>query len=62
PKGHRTAGRGHDSRRRRLHPCRLAHRSAGNPDENIFAMYRQVGIAREDIFDKAADVRKSLGS
>jgi len=32
------------------------------PDENIFAMYRQVGIAREDIFDRAADVRKCLGS
>jgi uroporphyrinogen decarboxylase len=32
------------------------------PDENIFAMYAQVGIAREDIFDRAADVRKRLGS
>ncbi len=30
------------------------------PDENIFAMYDEAGIAREEIFDKAAQVRKSL--
>jgi len=31
------------------------------PDENIFAMYDEAGITREEIFDKAAQVRKSLG-
>jgi len=30
------------------------------PDENIFAMYGEAGITREEIFDKAAQVRKSL--
>lgn len=29
------------------------------PDENIFAMYDEAGIPREEIFDKAAQVRKS---
>jgi uroporphyrinogen decarboxylase len=30
------------------------------PDENIFAMYHEAGITREEIFDKAAHVRRSL--
>ena len=30
------------------------------PDENIFAMYDEAGIAREEIFDRAAQIRKSL--
>ncbi|TKJ35955.1 MAG: hypothetical protein CEE38_13170 [Planctomycetes bacterium B3_Pla] len=30
------------------------------PDENIFAMYDEAGIAKEEIFDKAARIRKSL--
>ena len=30
------------------------------PDENIFAMYDQAGITREEIFDRAASIRKSL--
>ncbi|MCX5644285.1 MAG: hypothetical protein NTZ17_06325, partial [Phycisphaerae bacterium] len=30
------------------------------PDENIFAMYDEAGITRQEIFDKAAHVRKSL--
>jgi len=32
------------------------------PDENIFAMYEEAGITREEIFDKAAQVRKALRS
>lgn len=32
------------------------------PDDNIFAMYDQAGITREEIFDRAAQVRNSLGS
>lgn len=27
------------------------------PDENIFAMYRAAGLSREEIFDRAADIR-----
>jgi len=30
------------------------------PDDNIFAMYDEAGISREEIFDKAAQIRKSL--
>jgi len=30
------------------------------PDDNIFAMYDEAGITREEIFDKAAQIRKSL--
>jgi len=30
------------------------------PDDNIFAMYDEAGISREEIFDKAAYIRKSL--
>jgi uroporphyrinogen decarboxylase len=30
------------------------------PDENIFAMYAEVGISREEIFDRAAAIRQSL--
>jgi len=30
------------------------------PDENIFAMYDEAGIAKEEILDKAAGIRKSL--
>jgi uroporphyrinogen decarboxylase len=30
------------------------------PDDNIFAMYEEAGIAKEEIFDKAAQIRKSL--
>jgi len=30
------------------------------PDENIFAMYDEAGITRQEIFDKAAQIRKSL--
>jgi uroporphyrinogen decarboxylase len=32
------------------------------PDENIFAMYDEAGITRQEIFDKAAQVRRSLPS
>ncbi|MFO7976365.1 MAG: uroporphyrinogen decarboxylase family protein [Candidatus Hydrogenedentota bacterium] len=32
------------------------------PDENIFAMYKAAGISREEIFDRAAALRASLGS
>jgi uroporphyrinogen decarboxylase len=32
------------------------------PDENIFAMYDEAGITRQEIFDKAAHVRRSLRS
>ena len=28
------------------------------PDENIFAMYRAAGLSKEDIFDRAAEIRK----
>ena len=27
------------------------------PDENIFAMYEFAGVSREEIFDRAADIR-----
>lgn len=30
------------------------------PDDNIFAMYSQAGISKEEIFDRAADIRASL--
>ncbi len=30
------------------------------PDENIFAMYDEAGVTREEIFDRAAQLRKSL--
>jgi uroporphyrinogen decarboxylase len=30
------------------------------PDENIFAMYAEAGIAREEIFDRAAGIRGAL--
>ncbi|MHC4146846.1 MAG: uroporphyrinogen decarboxylase family protein [Planctomycetota bacterium] len=30
------------------------------PDDNIFAMYDEAGISRQEIFDKAAQIRKSL--
>jgi len=30
------------------------------PDDNIFAMYDEAGITREEIFDRAARIRKSL--
>jgi uroporphyrinogen decarboxylase len=30
------------------------------PDENIFAMYDEAGITRQEIFDKAAHLRQSL--
>lgn len=30
------------------------------PDDNIFAMYEQVGISKEEIFDRAAAIRKEL--
>lgn len=32
------------------------------PDDNIFAMYDVAGITREEIFDRAAQIRKSLRS
>ena len=32
------------------------------PDENIFAMYREAGVSREEIFDRAAGIRKRVGS
>lgn len=32
------------------------------PDENIFAMYEEAGIKREAIFDRAADIRRTLGA
>jgi uroporphyrinogen decarboxylase len=31
------------------------------PDDNIFAMYDEAGIAKAEIFDKAAEVRRALG-
>jgi hypothetical protein len=30
------------------------------PDDNIFAMYLEAGISREEIFDRAAQIRASL--
>ena len=30
------------------------------PDDNIFAMYDEAGITKEEIFDKAAQIRKFL--
>jgi uroporphyrinogen decarboxylase len=30
------------------------------PDENIFAMYEEAGISREEIFDRAAGIRRRL--
>jgi uroporphyrinogen decarboxylase len=30
------------------------------PDENVFAMYDEAGITRQEIFDKAAQIRRSL--
>lgn len=30
------------------------------PPENIFAMYAETGLSREEIFDRAADVRYAL--
>jgi uroporphyrinogen decarboxylase len=30
------------------------------PDDNIFAMYGEAGISRQEIFDKAAQIRRSL--
>ncbi|MFH1741696.1 MAG: uroporphyrinogen decarboxylase family protein [bacterium] len=30
------------------------------PEENVFALYREAGITREEIFDRAADIRASL--
>jgi uroporphyrinogen decarboxylase len=30
------------------------------PDENIFALYAAAGIGREEIFDRAADIRAAL--
>ena len=32
------------------------------PDENIFAMYREAGISREEIFDRAAQIRRALAA
>jgi len=32
------------------------------PDDNIFAMYDEAGISRQEIFDRAADIRKSVKS
>jgi len=31
------------------------------PDDNIFAMYAEAGISREEIFDRAACIRAWLG-
>jgi hypothetical protein len=30
------------------------------PDDNIFAMYDEAGITKEEIFDRAAQIRRSL--
>jgi uroporphyrinogen decarboxylase len=30
------------------------------PEENIFAMYAEAGVTREEIFDRAAEIRRSL--
>ncbi len=32
------------------------------PDENIFAMYEAAGVSREEIFDRAADIRARVAS
>jgi len=32
------------------------------PDENVFAMYQEAGISREEIFDRAAQIRKGLAA
>ncbi|HQL63378.1 MAG TPA: uroporphyrinogen decarboxylase family protein [bacterium] len=32
------------------------------PDENIFALYQAAGIGREEILDRAAEIRKSCGA
>ena len=32
------------------------------PDENVFALYEEAGISREEIFDRAAGIRKSIAS
>jgi uroporphyrinogen decarboxylase len=32
------------------------------PDENIFAMYQEAGISREEIFDHAAQIRQGLAA
>jgi hypothetical protein len=32
------------------------------PDENIFAMYQEAGISREEIFDRAAGIRRGLAA
>jgi len=32
------------------------------PDENIFAMYAEAGISREEIFDRAAQIRAQIAS
>ena len=31
------------------------------PDENIFAMYQEAGISKEEIFDRAAQIRQAAG-
>ena len=31
------------------------------PDENIFAMYAAAGVSKEEIFDKAAQIRVAMG-
>jgi uroporphyrinogen decarboxylase len=31
------------------------------PDQNIFALYEAAGIGREEIFDRAADIRAAVG-
>ena len=31
------------------------------PDENIFAMYQEAGISKEEIFDRAARIRRAAG-
>jgi len=30
--------------------------------ENIFAMYQEAGISKEQIFDRAAQIRRALGA
>ncbi len=32
------------------------------PDRNLFALYEEAGISREQIFDRAADIRRRLGA
>jgi uroporphyrinogen decarboxylase len=32
------------------------------PDENIFAMYQEAGISRQEIFDRAAQIRRELAA